>query len=90
MTAPKDQSFQARLQRLNERLQGRRDPTPDSPLSHDSAKWLGIHFRCCNVYARIYRSPDGRRYEGQCPGCGAPVHARVGQGGTSRRFFETT
>jgi hypothetical protein len=49
--------------------------------------WLGIFFRCCGVYSRIYRSPDSDRYVGNCPRCAAEVRARVGQGGTSQRIF---
>ncbi|GAB4551684.1 MAG: hypothetical protein Tsb0013_13830 [Phycisphaerales bacterium] len=52
--------------------------------------FLGIHFRCCRVYGRLYKTPAGDRYVGRCPKCGVQVDARVGEGGTSRRFFTTT
>ena len=42
---------------------------------------------CCGVYQRIYRSPDGTRYEGHCPKCAKPVRFKVGAGGTDARFF---
>ncbi|MGP1346383.1 MAG: hypothetical protein ACTS3F_06930 [Phycisphaerales bacterium] len=51
--------------------------------------WLGIHFNCCHVYGRLYKSRDGTRYSGMCPRCGAALHCMVGAGGTQRRFFET-
>lgn len=50
--------------------------------------WLAIHWRCCQVYNRVYRNADGTAYEGRCPKCGRPVTVRVGPGGTNNRFFE--
>ena len=49
--------------------------------------WLGIWFKCCHVYSRIYRNAEGTRYEGRCPRCGAAVKAMVGPGGSSQRIF---
>lgn len=53
-------------------------------------KWLGVWFRCCHVYGRMYLLPGGERYAGTCPRCGSQIGARVGDGGTTRRFFEAT
>jgi hypothetical protein len=50
--------------------------------------WISVRWRCCSVYSRIYRTPDGKFYKGACPKCGSPVQARVGEGGTDNRFFE--
>ncbi|MEM6751226.1 MAG: hypothetical protein AAGA57_05635 [Planctomycetota bacterium] len=50
--------------------------------------WLAVHWRCCEVYSRVYRSPDGLRYEGRCPKCAKPVSVRIGPAGTHARFFE--
>ena len=50
--------------------------------------WLAVHWRCCNVYSRIYRNKSGRLYEGRCPRCQRSATATVGPGGTSDRFFE--
>jgi len=61
-------------------------PTPqhqDGPR-----RWLGIHFTCCNTYARIYRHPTRPRYEGRCPRCNAALSVPIGDGGTSERFFQ--
>ncbi|NLG18105.1 MAG: hypothetical protein GX556_12305 [Fibrobacter sp.] len=54
----------------------------------ESKKFLGIHFRCCNVYVRIYKSKEGKSYRGQCPKCGKRVDVPIGEGGVSSRFFE--
>ena len=49
--------------------------------------WIGMHWRCCDVYARIYRHPEADRYRGSCPRCGRSTTLRVGSGGTSARSF---
>ena len=54
----------------------------------DSRKFLGIHFRCCNMYVRVYKNSDGTAYRGNCPKCGKKVHIPIGQGGSAGRFFE--
>lgn len=66
------------------RAAGQGAPAPGSP----ARPWLGVWFKCCHVYGRMYRDDAGVRYRGRCPRCGAEVGARVGPGGTSRRFFE--
>lgn len=50
--------------------------------------WLAVHWRCCNVYSRVYRNRTGELYQGGCPRCGRPVRVRVGPDGTDARFFE--
>ncbi len=49
--------------------------------------WLGIHFECCGVYARVYRKPEDKMYRGQCPRCLRRVRIHVGPHGTGSRFF---
>ena len=52
-----------------------------------SKPFVGVHFKCCGVYQRIYRSSDGKRYEGRCPKCARQVRFLVGHGGTDDRYF---
>ena len=49
--------------------------------------YVGMHFKCCNVYNRIYINRELTAYAGLCPRCGAPVEVRIGPGGTDDRFF---
>lgn len=55
--------------------------------SKSARPFLMVHFACCGVYQRIYRSPGGERYEGHCPKCARPVKFRVACGGTDARAF---
>ena len=55
--------------------------------SREARPFVSVLFRCCGVYQRIYRSPDGTHYSGRCPRCGAAVRFVVGEGGTDERSF---
>jgi len=50
--------------------------------------FLGVRFRCCGAYARVYLNRNGTAYEGRCPRCLKPVRALVGPTGTDSRFFD--
>ena len=50
--------------------------------------FIGIWFRCCSVYQRIYRSPGADRYSGFCPRCLRRLEVLVGPDGTEERIFE--
>ena len=57
-----------------------REPEPLRPF-------IGVHFACCNVYARVYRNATRTRYSGNCPKCCQRIEFRIGPGGSDRRFF---
>ncbi|MFK8110902.1 MAG: hypothetical protein AB8B91_01795 [Rubripirellula sp.] len=53
----------------------------------ESRPFLGIRFKCCRTYGRIYRDPAKAAYVGNCPKCRARISVPIGSGGTSTRFF---
>ena len=56
----------------------------------EKRKFLGVHYQCCNVYARAYMSADEKSYKGMCPRCGKRVMFTIGKGGTASRFFNAS
>lgn len=51
-------------------------------------RYLGIHFVCCDVYARVYANHKQTAYVGHCPRCAKRVQFQIGSGGTDSRFFK--
>ncbi|TWT86761.1 hypothetical protein Mal64_35910 [Pseudobythopirellula maris] len=49
--------------------------------------FVGVHFTCCDIYARVYRNHKQDAYAGNCPKCAKPIRLKIGAGGTSSRFF---
>lgn len=46
-----------------------------------------MHFKCCNVYLRIYLNRSGTAFEGHCPKCLRRVRIAVAKGGSKSRFW---
>ena len=64
---------------------GKSDNQKTGPSSN--RPWVGIHFECCDVYARIYRGADSPAYIGRCPQCGLPITIRVRPDGVNSRIL---
>ncbi|MBN2474120.1 MAG: hypothetical protein JXB62_05910 [Pirellulales bacterium] len=63
------------------------EPTPPPKGGGVQRRFVGIHFACCDVYARVYVNRTETAYEGCCPKCSRHVRIRIGPGGTDNRFF---
>lgn len=49
---------------------------------------IGIHFKCCNAYARIFLNAKGDAFAGNCPKCARPVRIKVSESGVKAKFWE--
>ena len=56
----------------------------------EPSPWLGVKFVCAGAYLRVYRNRAGTAYTANCPKCGKCIRFRVGEGGSSQRFFEVS
>ena len=56
----------------------------------EKREFIGVLFKCCNVYARAYINRDRTAFEGICPRCykRKVIVEIVESGGTKERFFE--
>ena len=70
-----------------DRLDISSDPSGPEPQRDAARPFLGIHFACCGVYARVYLNRQRNGYDGHCPRCLRPVRFRVGPGGSAARFY---
>lgn len=50
--------------------------------------FIGMHFKCCNVYSRIYLNREATAFVGWCPKCAAKAEVKVSPTGSKNRFFE--
>jgi hypothetical protein len=49
--------------------------------------FLGMYFKCCRVYSRIYLNKAGTAFVGWCPKCAAKTTVKVSPTGSKDRFF---
>jgi hypothetical protein len=62
-------------------------PAGNSASQAGAKKFLGVHFTCCDVYARVYPNRASTAYVGHCPRCAKRVSFKIGPVGTDARFF---
>jgi hypothetical protein len=56
-------------------------------LTRTKRPFIGIHFKCCNVYQRIYLNKAGTAFVGWCPKCSVKAEVKVAPGGSKSRFY---
>jgi len=52
--------------------------------------FLGIMFKCCNVYNRIYLNKNKDAFVGWCPKCAKKVTVKISPDGDDTMFFEVS
>ncbi len=63
-------------------------PSRRGGRSTSSRRFVGVHFKCCDVYTRVYINRDATAYVGYCPRCLKKIELMIDPGGTDARFFE--
>jgi hypothetical protein len=53
----------------------------------DRRPFIGMHFKCCHVYSRIYLNKTGTAFVGWCPKCAVKAEVRVSPTGSKDPFF---
>ncbi len=48
---------------------------------------LGVIFKCCRIYSRIYLNKKGDAFVGWCPKCAAKMEIKVSPYGSDSKFF---
>jgi len=48
---------------------------------------IGIVFKCCRIYSRIYLNKKGDAFVGWCPKCAAKMEVFISPYGSKNRFF---
>ena len=49
--------------------------------------YIGVMFKCCNVYGRAYLNLRKNAFTASCPRCLSPVRIGVSPDGSKSRFF---
>ncbi len=49
---------------------------------------VSIHFKCCHVYAPIYKNAAGTAFSGHCPRCRRKVEIGISPEGSTSRIFQ--
>lgn len=62
--------------------------TPRDRSKSSARPFLGVHFVCCDAYARIYVNRELTAYQGHCPKCSRPLVVKISADGSDARFFE--
>jgi hypothetical protein len=52
--------------------------------------YIGVIFKCCHAYSRVYLNKQQTAYVGWCPKCAAQLRIKVSADGTRDRFFEAS
>ncbi|MDF1544147.1 MAG: hypothetical protein P1R58_03475 [bacterium] len=60
----------------------------DIKNQREKRPFIGMTFKCCNIYSRIYLNKKRTAFVGWCPRCAAKTEVKVSPSGSRSRFFE--
>lgn len=49
--------------------------------------FIGVLFKCCNLYGRAYLNTKKDAYSASCPRCMHPIRIGISPDGSKSRFF---
>lgn len=49
--------------------------------------YIGVLFRCCNLYGRAYLNSESSAYLARCPRCAQPIKIEISPYGSESQFF---
>ena len=49
--------------------------------------FVGVYFRCCHIYSRIFINKQKTAFVGWCPKCAAKIEMKISPTGSTERFF---
>ncbi|UCC80742.1 MAG: hypothetical protein JSW64_05125 [Candidatus Zixiibacteriota bacterium] len=55
----------------------------------EKKEFIGVIFKCCKKYSRIYLDDEKSSFLGWCPKCGAKMEIRISPNGSNSKFFQT-
>jgi hypothetical protein len=59
----------------------------DKKTGHRKRPFIGVIFKCCRVYSRIYLNKKKNAFVGWCPKCGAKMEVLISPTGSKSSFF---
>ncbi len=60
------------------------------PAQNRNRPFLGINFKCCKVYSRIYINKKRDAFVGWCPKCAKPVRIEISPDGEDSKYFDVS
>jgi len=61
--------------------------TSDSSKNNKKRPFIGMLFKCCNAYGRLYLNPKKKEFYGRCPKCGKAAVMKISSDGQKGNFF---
>jgi hypothetical protein len=57
-------------------------------MNKKGKEFIGVTFKCCRVYTRIYLNKQKTAFIGWCPKCAAKMEIHISSSGSDTRFFQ--